>query len=207
MILASRFLREMQPWIYSTSIEYDKVGQARYMRQQIEDRADDEDLKAGVGGIRDIEFLVQHLQLLYGGTYPDLRSQTTIPALRELKGHGLLPADEVDQLIESYTWLRMAEHRLQMFEARQLHAVPTEESDLAFLAHRCGFEGQSAADDFRKYLADLRGRVREIAYTHYLSDDEEQDAQIAIILDQDPSQELIDKVLGPVGFKDLKRAY
>ena len=204
--LGNRFLTELQPWIYSTSIEFDKIGQARHMRQQIEDRAQDEDLKAGVGGIRDIEFLVQHLQLLYGGNYPDLRSQTTIPALQEMKGHGLLPAADVDELIESYSWLRMAEHRLQMYEARQLHEVPTEESDIAFLAHRCDFEGADAAAKFLTYMHDLRTRVRALAVDHYLGDDEEQDALIAIILDQEPSDELIQRVLGPIGFKNRKRA-
>lgn len=204
--LGRRLLKELNSWIYSHTINYDKVGQARAMRRQIEHRSQEEDLKAGVGGIRDIEFMVQYLQLIYGARYPDLRNKTTIPSLHALADHGLLPTDEVTELIEYYSWLRMAEHRLQMYESRQLHEIPTEPEDLLFLAHRCGFEGSNAREQFLAHLNQVRSRVREIADQYYLKGTAEKDALIALILDRKPQQELIDQVLDPIGFENKKRA-
>ncbi len=204
--LGYRLLKELEPWVYSRRIRNDKIGEARSMRRRIEKRAQEEDLKAGVGGIRDIEFMVQYLQLIYGGRYPDLRNQTTIQTLHALMEHGLLPSTEVTELIEHYSWLRMAEHRLQMFESRQVHEIPVDEQALQFLAHRCGFEGDSARVDFLKHLDLVRSRVREIADQYYLRGTAEKDALITLLLDENPSQELVDGLLDPIGFENKSRA-
>lgn len=96
------------------------------MRSRIEERSDESDLKRGAGGIRDVEFLVQIRQLLLGFSHPELRSGTTPEVLRRLAEAGSLPDADSRALVEAYTFLRQLEHRVQLADDQQTHAVPTD---------------------------------------------------------------------------------
>jgi glutamate-ammonia-ligase adenylyltransferase len=94
------------------------------------------DIKCGVGGIRDVEFLVQGLQLIHAPDHPELLGGNTLAVLEALKQVGVLPEDVVGELRDNYIYLRQVEHYLQILEDRQIHALPSKSKELAALAKR-----------------------------------------------------------------------
>ncbi len=129
-------------------------------------RAGAADVKNGAGGLRDIEFLVQGLQLIHAPGRPDLLEGNTLKALSGLSRQGLLPEAAARQLEADYVFLRRVEHGLQLLEDLQVHAVPAEPAAREALARRVLGPGASLA----RFDADLeacRSRVRE-AYARRL---------------------------------------
>ncbi len=114
-------------------------------------------VKLGEGGIREIEFLVQTLQLVWGGRDPELRAPATLAALRLLARAGHIPRRATDELAAAYRFLRMVEHRLQMVADRQVHALPERPAELEAFATFMGFPGAAA---FAAALLDRLARVR-----------------------------------------------
>src|SRR3989441_7630225 len=98
-------------------------------------------VKLGRGGIREIEFLVQALQLLYGGDDPWLRERNTLKALFRMAERGYLAPDLVGALSDAYVHLRTVEHRLQILHEFQIHTLPTDPVALGRLARRLGIAG------------------------------------------------------------------
>lgn len=123
------------------------------------------DVKSGLGGIRDIEFLVQGLQLIHVPRQGELLDGNTLSALERLKTYGLLPEEVVGQLQADYTFLRRVEHILQIFEDCQIHVVPKSGDARAALARRV-LGPDSTADRLMSELDTCQKRVRR-AYTQY----------------------------------------
>ncbi len=128
-------------------------------------RGGDRDLKTGLGGIRDVEFSVQLLQLVHGQADPALRLKATLPALGELGRAGYIGADDAEGLSDAYRFLRRAEHAVQLADGRQVHGLPDEPDELDRVARVLGFTGGKdsrpgeALDAERKTV---RSRVRAI---------------------------------------------
>ncbi len=123
------------------------------------------ELKRGAGGIRDIEFAVQLLQLVHGRHDPALRSPTTLDALAELAAAGYLDGDDGARLGMAYRFLRTVEHRVQLVDERQVHEVPADEAERERLARVLGFRGSpqgSALAAFEAALAQCRVGVRTL---------------------------------------------
>ena len=202
--LGERLLGELRPWVYPVSSSWESVEDTRMMRARIEERADDANLKAGAGGIRDIEFLVQFYQLGFAGRQPELRSRATLPTLRALRQCGLLGRTDAKDLEENYIWLREAEHRLQMHDARQLHAIPEDHEERLLLARACGFRGPKAVAAFLAEAAARREQVRSIANKHYLAIDPMQEAIYALLASRDGIENLDDglrqQLIGDIEF-------
>jgi glutamate-ammonia-ligase adenylyltransferase len=114
------------------------------------------ELKLGSGGIRDIEFAVQLLQLVHGGADPELRVQTTLTALDELADAGYVARHDDEQLSVAYRFLRTVEHRLQLDDEQQVHALPTDELELDRLARVLGYTGTTTASATELFLQELR---------------------------------------------------
>ncbi|MDP2990010.1 MAG: hypothetical protein Q8O57_05540, partial [Kiritimatiellota bacterium] len=123
------------------------------------------DVKCGLGGIRDIEFLVQGLQLIHAPRQGELLDGNTLSTLERLKTGGLLPEEVVGQLQADYTFLRRVEHILQIFEDRQIHAVPKAGDARAALARRV-LGADSTAERLMIELDACQQRVRR-TYTQY----------------------------------------
>ena len=102
-------------------------------------------MKTGRGGIRDIEFVIQFLQLLNGGDLPEVRTGNTLEALAHLDRAGCLTNQERSILEENYAFLRKIEHRLQIMLDLQTHLLPERRDDLAKLALRMGYTTEPAA--------------------------------------------------------------
>jgi len=120
-------------------------------------------VKLGEGGIREIEFLVQTLQLVWGGRDPELRVPTTLGALRLLVQAGHIPRRAAAELAAAYRFLRLVEHRLQMVADRQVHALPQRPSELEAFATFMGFPTAAAfADALCNRLARVCARYAEV---------------------------------------------
>jgi glutamate-ammonia-ligase adenylyltransferase len=116
------------------------------------------DLKLGPGGIREAEFFVQTLQLIWGGQEPSLRVRGTLTALERLRLRGFVNDREARDIAQAYVLLRRAEHAIQWATGIQTHLLPTEERDAARLARTLGY---ADASSFALELAHLRGRVSD----------------------------------------------
>src|SRR5213594_459254 len=130
-------------------IERDIVGTAKLER----------DVKLGRGGIRDIEFIVQTLQLIHGARHPFLQEQNMLKALRALRELDLLPGNEVLTLDQTYRFLRRLEHRLQIEAEQQTHVLPRDAEALRRLALSLRF---SSSEGFTAALHERMRAVRPI---------------------------------------------
>jgi glutamate-ammonia-ligase adenylyltransferase len=97
-------------------------------------------VKLGLGGIREIEFFIQILQLIYGGRHPELQDRRSLSALTKLQATGLISPELENTLRERYIYLRRLEHRLQMEQGSQTHTLPRQESSRLRLARQYGFD-------------------------------------------------------------------
>ena len=127
--LGDRLLAALEPWIHRRWLTGADIAGIKALKRRIEQRAiragtDGADVKHGRGGIRDIEFTIQFLQLLNGGDAPRVRTGTTLEAIRRLTEAGALTDQEREILERNYTLLRTVEHRLQIVEDRQTHLLP-----------------------------------------------------------------------------------
>jgi glutamine synthetase adenylyltransferase len=160
--VGEQFLERLQPWLYRPSLSETDFAEIVRLRERAEAQARarnayETDLKNGWGGIRDIEFSVQALQLMLGGRLPRLRTPATLDALQRLKHARILAPDEARALQDAYTFLRTAEHRLQLQFGHQTHLLPTDPKARARLAKLMGF---ADPDAFEQTLAHHRTAAR-----------------------------------------------
>lgn len=169
---AEAFEHGIRPFVWRRSVGLEAIGAVRAMKRRIEsERLDagrdlEADLKEGPGGIRDVEFLVQALQLFFGGREPSLRTGNVLRALAELGRLGLLDAGITEGLRDSYLWLRRAEHAVQMVEERQTQAFPRDARAQVGLARRMGYR-EVRGRDARAALLDDWTRVRAEVRAHF----------------------------------------
>jgi [glutamine synthetase] adenylyltransferase / [glutamine synthetase]-adenylyl-L-tyrosine phosphorylase len=166
--LGHQFLREIRPFVWRRHLDFAAIADIHSIKRQIhahkaargagEDAAvRGHDVKLGRGGIREIEFTTQVLQLIWGGRDPALRDPTTLGAIRALTAAGRLEADAATDLSDAYVFLRDLEHRLQMVADRQTHRLPQDDPGLARIARFMGFDGPEA---FGAALLGHLGRVQ-----------------------------------------------
>ena len=144
------------------------AASCRHMREQgerLSRQGIDEglDVKSGPGGIRDVEFLVQALQLMHAPGAPEILDGNTLRALGALEERGILSRDRVAVLREDYLFLRRVEHALQLAEDRQTHLVPLDPKAMEVLAGRVARSRRPGAGEFEEELRARLARVREAA--------------------------------------------
>ncbi|HSD16751.1 MAG TPA: glutamine-synthetase adenylyltransferase, partial [Thermomonas sp.] len=155
-----RLLQALRPFVYRRYLDYGALDGLRTMKAAIaaevarKDMADD--IKRGPGGIREIEFLVQALQLIRGGREPELRERRLLPALEALVRGGHVDPGNGAALAQAYAFLRRLENRLQMLRDAQVHALPAGAEDRARIAAGLGHAGWEA---LRSALDAHRARV------------------------------------------------
>jgi [glutamine synthetase] adenylyltransferase / [glutamine synthetase]-adenylyl-L-tyrosine phosphorylase len=168
--LGARFHDTAQRWLWSHPFRVEDLRSLRAMKQRAEHDVarrglGDRELKRGPGGIRDIEFTVQLLQLVHGQTDTGLRSPTTLVALAEMAAAGYIDPDDGARLSDAYTLLRTVEHRLQLVDEQQVHTVPTNPAALDHLARVLGHRdtpGGTASEQFEHDLRQSQLAVRAI---------------------------------------------
>ena len=158
-----RTLRAIDPMIYRSAMDYSAVRSIRELKERFElsHRAGNHgfDVKLDRGGIREVEFVAQALQLLQGGRIPQLRTRSTREALDQLARLGLVPREQAEALKRDYLYLRRVENRLQMEAERQVHALPRDAAGRERLARALGYEGASGVAEFETAIDACRERV------------------------------------------------
>ncbi len=148
--LGEQFLREIRPFVWRRHLDFAAVADIHSIKRQIHAHKASKgagatialaghDVKLGRGGIREIEFTTQVLQLIWGGRDPGLRDPTTLGALAALAGAGRIDRRAAADLADAYVFLRNLEHRLQMVADRQTHRLPEDEAGLARIASFMGY--------------------------------------------------------------------
>ena len=137
------------PFVFRRYLDYSVFEALRSLHRQIRDHAAkraagqpgrSNDVKLSRGGIREIEFTVQLLQVVRGGQFPELRTRPTLDALKRLERAALMSPDKVEALAAAYVFLRRVEHRIQYLDDQQTHLLPTRDEDLHWLAVTMGFK-------------------------------------------------------------------
>lgn len=161
-----RTVRSIDPMIYRSAMDFGGVAAIRTMKEQIEQAkgrsAEGFNVKIGAGGIRDVEFVAQALQMLHGGRIRELRVRSAQDVVTALAQVGVLPRRAAAELLAAYRFLRRTENRIQMQAERQLYRLPTERSQTERLARSLGFLDGDVVAAFEDALNGHRQRVREI---------------------------------------------
>jgi glutamate-ammonia-ligase adenylyltransferase len=160
--VGARLLEELAPIVYPDHLEPSAIEDVRHMKVRIEEyvRARGKEaveVKRGRGGIRDVEFAVQLLQLVHGRRDPSLRQPNTLRALATLSEEGYVAVSDAEELSASYRFLRTLEHRLQLTRDVQTHELPRDAPSLRKLARSMGLED---ADSLRRTYEEHTGIVR-----------------------------------------------
>ena len=138
------------PFVFRRYLDYNVFDALRVLHRQIREHAArraaghperSNDVKLSRGGIREIEFIVQLLQVVRAGQFPELRTRPTLAALQRLARAGLMSQGTADALSQAYTFLRRVEHRIQYLDDQQTHVLPTRDDDLAWIAQSMGLAG------------------------------------------------------------------
>ena len=164
--LGRRYKAEISPMVWEAAGRENFVGDVQAMRRRVEQHVPaaeaSRQLKLGPGGLRDVEFSVQLLQLVHGRTDPSLRSTTTLEALGALARGGYVGRDDAAALDRDYRHLRCLEHRIQLYRLRRTHLMPESAADLRRLGRAMGHRREPAT----AVVADRAAISREVRRIH-----------------------------------------
>lgn len=213
--LGEKLLRSLQPFIYRKYLDYNLIEDMKTMKQKIDasltrSMEGESNLKLGRGGIREIEFFIQALQLVYAGKNPRLRERNSLKALTSLLGARLISEDDHQRLSEAYRFLRTVEHRIQVVQERQTHNLPAKEEEMLALSRRCGFLRQDGLVRFRDVLEKHRSTVSAIYGNLFYSEDRQQQEvrpEVLYLLDNNADEDMVKDILAERRFEDVDRAY
>lgn len=168
--LGAEYVAAMQPMVWAAAERADFVADVRSMRRRVVQQLPPEtaarELKLGPGGLRDVEFAVQLLQLVHGRADLSLRGGATLPALAALRDGGYVGRDDATSLADAYRFLRATEHRLQLFQLRRTHLVPEEDAARQRLARSLGFRPDDRGDSRAVWEAEWALHGREVRRLH-----------------------------------------
>jgi len=174
--LGRQYAEKTGELVWSAADREGFVDDVQAMRRRVIDHipaADvDRQLKLGPGGLRDVEFAVQLLQLVHGRSDETVRSGTTLVALESLTAHGYVGRKDGAVLADAYRFLRSMEHRIQLYRLRRTHQVPDDEADLRRLGRSLGFTKNPVADltaAWRKHALEVRRLHEKLFYRPLLA--------------------------------------
>lgn len=163
----ARFLEMIEPFVWRRHLDFAAIEDIHIIKRRINEyrghsaiAVNGHNVKVGRGGIREIEFLAQAHQMIYGGRQPRLRRRQTVATLNDLVTIGHIPAETAADLTEAYAFLRRLEHRLQMVDDRQTHSLPDTDQGIAAIG---GFMG---IDDPAAFRSTVTARL-ETVQRHY----------------------------------------
>ncbi|MGW2210499.1 bifunctional [glutamine synthetase] adenylyltransferase/[glutamine synthetase]-adenylyl-L-tyrosine phosphorylase [Streptomyces sp. NPDC001781] len=169
--LGEAYTAALTPLVWQAADRENFVTDVQKMRRRVVENIPpaevDRELKLGPGGLRDVEFAVQLLQLVHGRTDQALRSGTTLKALQALAAGGYVGREDAARLDEAYRFLRELEHRIQLFQLRRTHLVPEAEEDLRRLGRSLGLRTEPVAGlrrEWRRHTGVVRRLHEKIFY-------------------------------------------
>ncbi len=211
--LGEQLLKSLEPFVYRRYLDYGMVEDIKVMKQKIDrsltrEREGELNLKLGRGGIREIEFFVQALQLINAGKNPVLRERSTLRALDLLLAERLIGAQEHRTLREAYVFLRTVEHRIQVEQERQTHNLPVQAGAMKALARRCGFEGvHPFREDLERHRRAVAAIFRDLFYTSEEELRQEVRPEVSFLLDRGADPDLVKDLLEEKGCRNVETAY
>ncbi|GLW51041.1 glutamate-ammonia-ligase adenylyltransferase [Streptomyces sp. NBRC 14336] len=169
--LGEEYVAALEPLVWKAAERENFVADVQKMRRRVVENIPvaelDRQLKLGPGGLRDVEFAVQLLQLVHGRADASLRSGTTLDALKALAAGGYVGRDDAAQLDAAYRFLRSMEHRIQLYRLRRTHLVPEDEADLRRIARSLGLRSDPVADlnrEWRRHSGVVRRLHEKLFY-------------------------------------------
>ena len=204
------FLERLQPFVWRRHLDFAAIQNIRAIKRQIDAHRGigqiavvGHNVKLGRGGIREIEFLAQTQQLIWGGRDPALRVRGTREAFDLLVEAGHMRRRAVEELMEAYTFHRTVEHRLQMADDRQTHSLPDDEGGVAQVAT---FLGYDSLDDFTEALL-IRLRTVERHYTTLFEDEPSLGATGTLDFSPEGDGDATLETLASMGYAHPERAF
>ena len=169
--LGARFMEAATPRVWPERLDADAIREIRAMKERAEEITvrkglGERELKRGRGGIRDIEFAVQLLQLVHGRDDPSVRSPTTLDALHELADGGYVDRPDADRLDLAYRFLRTVEHRVQLYDEQQTHLIPSDEQARDRLARVLGYRDGPERTARARFEAESREHQHAVRSIH-----------------------------------------
>lgn len=211
--LGERLLQRLEPFVYRRHLDYAMIEDIKVMKQKIDrsltrEKEGELNLKLGQGGIREIEFFIQALQLINAGKKPQLRERNSLKALDLLCRDKLITPKERDNLKAAYRFLRTVEHRIQVVQEQQTHNLPTRLKEQKALARRSGFnslaEFQAELARHRKYVSEV---FRDLFYTGAEEHPAQTSAAVTFLMENDADRDRCLDILEEKGFKPPGVAY
>ncbi|QDY76467.1 bifunctional [glutamine synthetase] adenylyltransferase/[glutamine synthetase]-adenylyl-L-tyrosine phosphorylase [Streptomyces qinzhouensis] len=170
-LLGEEYIEALSPMVWQAAERDNFVADVQKMRRRVIDNIPaaevDRELKLGPGGLRDVEFAVQLLQLVHGRSDPTLRSGSTLAALQALAAGGYVGRIDAAQLDDAYRFLRAMEHRIQLFRLRRTHLVPEDPADLRRLGRSLGFRTDPVTElhrEWRRHASVVRRLHEKLFY-------------------------------------------
>ncbi len=217
--LGDAFLEDVRPFVYRRYLDFSTVEELRDMKARIErqqlpdDAARERNLKLGYGGIREVEFFTQALQLVNGGYDARIRKRNTLEALAELARCGYIPAAESEALSAAYRFLRDVEHKIQIFAHEQSHEIPEGADRERLLARQLnhidepGGEAHAFWQDYRKHTEVVHAAFDRLFYSARKEISAHRDRPEAEIWQDLERQDWVVRELRKRGFPDPDKAY
>jgi [glutamine synthetase] adenylyltransferase / [glutamine synthetase]-adenylyl-L-tyrosine phosphorylase len=183
--LGREFLQLMRPFIFRKHLDAAALQEIKQIKEQIDRSLEQQrsrgiNIKLGWGGIREIEFVAQCFQLVFGGQDIWLQERHTLRALHRISERGYLTYAEYSHLSKAYTFFRELEHRIQMHHGRQTHELPTDIEDLATLARKMGLRGHAPEvlatvlmQQYREHTSRVRQVYDKLFYGDFLETGED----------------------------------
>ena len=215
--LGEEFIKAIEPFVYRKYLSFAEINEIKALKRRIEQKTHkagehETDVKTGHGGIRDVEFTIQFLQLLNGGDLPAVRQSNTLKALQALERVGCLTDQEYRVLDDAYRFLRKTEHRLQLLFDLQTHRLPDRKEEIYKLALRMGYAEE--ADPLETFVQLYRAKTRanrqildHLLHQTFESEAGQAEPESDLVLDPNPDPEKIQAVLGRYPFRDIHGAY
>jgi [glutamine synthetase] adenylyltransferase / [glutamine synthetase]-adenylyl-L-tyrosine phosphorylase len=217
--LGAQFMKEIEPFIYRRYLDYTTVDELRHMKMRVENElltADgkERNIKLGYGGIREIEFFTQAMQLVNGGYEPRVRDPNTLLALAQLAKHKFILAKDRDELSDAYRFLRQVEHKVQIVQEAHAHSIPAGEDEERALARRLGYQETKRKNERELFWRDhhdhttaVRTIFDRLFYGAQKDITKEGASEGGSIWNDLDRHHLIVKELEKLGFGDPARAY
>ena len=169
--LGTAFIARAEPYVWPDVLDPAAVHEVRAMKARTEQLLASKglqtrELKRGYGGIRDIEFAVQLLQLVHGRHDHSIRARGTLDALEQLAAGGYVTIADANQLDAAYVWLRTVEHRLQLVDEHQTHTLPADDAARTHLARVLGYRDEPGASALNRLDADQQRHQRIVRSIH-----------------------------------------
>jgi glutamate-ammonia-ligase adenylyltransferase len=175
--LYKKFFEFKDKLVFSSPLVNSPVVQIKKLKHSLEQRVADDNIKLSSGGIRDIEFSVQTLQMLNGKKYSSIRMSGTLDTINALNRNKLISDEETIFLSNAYKLFRRIEHYLQLMNDRQTHSIPESGELLSKIAHYLGYKN---SNEFKNEIDGLRKKVAQF-YKSIMQQDDEKDSDIKIL--------------------------